>query len=174
MRKIVIKVLSIALLCCCTAVPVLAADLNIGVVNVARLLDEAPQARSAMKALQDEFAPRQREIQSQEQELRSRQEEIERDVAVMGETERRDAEKDLRERARDLARKQNEYLEDLNLRRNEELGRLQRALMEEVQTFARQKNYDLIVGDGVLFASGNVDVTAEVLAGLERSFQSSN
>ncbi|MDH3645340.1 MAG: OmpH family outer membrane protein [Gammaproteobacteria bacterium] len=151
-----------------------AADLNIGVVNIARLLDEAPQAKSAMKALQDEFAPRQRSLESEQQGLRDREEKLGRDSAVMGETERRDAERDLREKARDLARKQNEYLEDLNLRRNEELNRLQRALLEEVQTFARQQKYDLIVGDGVLFASGSVDVTAQVLAGLERSFQAAN
>lgn len=174
MSKFVSIILTIFALCCISLNVAQAADLNIGVVNIARLLDEAPQAKSAMKALQDEFAPRQRDIQSQEQDLRAREEEIKRNVSVMGETERRDAERDLREKARDLARKQNEYLEDLNLRRNEELGRLQRALMEEVQTFARQENYDLIVGDGVLFASGNVDVTAQVLAGLERSFQASN
>ncbi|NNF66432.1 MAG: OmpH family outer membrane protein [Gammaproteobacteria bacterium] len=163
----------IALLCL-NAGAIHAADLNIGVVNIARLLDEAPQAKSAMKALQDEFAPRQRDIESEQQSVQSEQEKLGRDAAVMGETERRDAERNLREKARDLARKQNEYLEDLNLRRNEELNRLQRVLLEEVQTFARQENYDLIVGDGVLFASAGVDVTAQVLAGLERSFRASN
>lgn len=148
-----------------------AAEMNIGVVNIGRLIEESPQAKSAMKSLQDEFAPRQRSLMSEEQGLREEQEKMERDSAVMGESERREAERSLRARGRELARKQNEYLEDLNLRRNEELGRLQRLLLEEVQTFARQNNYDLIVGDGVLYASNSVDVTAEVLAGLERSFK---
>ncbi|NND60683.1 MAG: OmpH family outer membrane protein [Gammaproteobacteria bacterium] len=147
-----------------------AAEMNIGVVNIGRLIEESPQAKSAMKALQDEFAPRQRNLMTEEQGLRDEQAKLERDAAVMGENEARDAERNLRSRARELARKQNEYLEDLNLRRNEELGRLQRVLLEEVQTFARERNYDLIVGDGVLYASNTVDVTAEVLAGLERSF----
>jgi outer membrane protein len=35
-----------------------AADLNVGFVNVQRLLADAPQAKSSMQALQDEFAPR--------------------------------------------------------------------------------------------------------------------
>lgn len=151
-----------------------AADLNIGVVNISRLLEEAPQAKSAMKALQDEFAPRQRGLMSEEGTLREEQEKLERDSAVMGETERREAERSLRQRTRELARKQNEYLEDLNLRRNEELGRLQRTLLEEVQTYAKEKSYDLIVGDGILYASNSVDITGDVLAGLERSFRSSN
>ena len=149
-----------------------AADMNIGVVSIGKLIEESPQAKAAMKSLQDEFAPRQRGLMSEEETLREEQEKLERDAAVMGETERREAERSLRTRTRELARKQNEYLEDLNLRRNEELGRLQRRLLEEVQTFAREKKYDLIVGDGVLYASNTIDVTAEVLAGLERSFQS--
>ena len=106
-----------------------AADMNIGVVSIGKLIEESPQAKAAMKSLQDEFAPRQRGLMSEEETLREEQEKLERDAAVMGETERREAERSLRTRTRELARKQNEYLEDLNLRRNEELGRLQRRLL---------------------------------------------
>lgn len=159
------------LLCLFLAAPAAAADLNVAVVNIARLLDEAPQAKKAMKALQEEFAPRQRSIVSLEQSLRESEEALRRDMDVMAEAERADAERGLRDQRRDLLRRQNEYLEDLNIRRNEELGRLQRALLQEVETFARKNKYDLIIGDGVLYASGNVDVTAQVLARLERSFK---
>lgn len=163
------------LLLCLGPALVQAADINIGVVNIARLIEESPQAKSAMKALQDEFSPRQRDLESRQQVLRDEEEKLKRDAEIMSETERRDGERGLREKARDLARQQNEFIEDLNLRRNEELNRLQRSLLEEVQTFAKQEKYDLIVGDGVLFASGTVDVTAQVLAGLERTYkQASN
>ena len=124
----------------------LGADINIGVVNIARLLEDAPQARAAMQSLQDEFAPRQRDIVAKQKELREKEEAFQRDAAVMGEAERRSSEKGLRDSQRDLARRQNEYLEDLNLRRNEELGRLQRSLLQEVQEYAKSANYDLIVG----------------------------
>ena len=152
----------------------LGADINIGVVNIARLLEDAPQARAAMQSLQDEFAPRQREIVAKQKELREQEEAFQRDAAVMGEAERRSSEKSLRDSQRELARRQNEYLEDLNLRRNEELGRLQRSLLQEVQNYARSANYDLIVGDSVLFASEAVDITSAVLAGLESRFQAEN
>jgi outer membrane protein len=145
------------------------AELKVGVVNVARLLEEAPQAKSAMQALQDEFAPRQREIVEQQKDLRAKQEKLQRDAAVMAENERRNVERDLREGERELSRKQSEYLEDLNLRRNEELGKLQRSLLQEVQNFARSGNYDLVVGDGVLFARDSIDITAQVLAALQKA-----
>ena len=147
-----------------------AAEIRIGVVNIAELLDEAPQAKSAMQHLQDEFAPRQREIVAQQQAMREKEETIQKDLAVMGETERRTAERELRDGQRELARRQNEYLEDLNLRRNEELARLQKSLLEEVQAYARTANFDLIVSD-VLYASDAVDITSQVLEGLEERFE---
>lgn len=144
------------------------AQVKIGVVNIPRLLEESPQAKTAMQALQDEFAPRQREIVQAQKDLKAKEEKLQRDGAVMAENERRNAEKDLRDGQRELARKQNEYVEDLNLRRNEELGKLQRSLLEEVQNFARSANYDLIVGDGVLYVNESLDITAQVLNALQQ------
>jgi outer membrane protein len=144
-----------------------AAEAKIAVVNVPRLLEEAPQAKRAMQALQDEFAPRQREIVAQQKDLKAREEKLQRDGAVMAENERRTAEKDLRDGQRELARKQNEYVEDLNLRRNEELGKLQRSLLQEVQAYARSSSYDLVVGDGVLYVNESMDITPQVLSALQ-------
>lgn len=142
-------------------------QLKIAVVNVPRLLEEAPQAKVAMQAMQDEFAPRQREMAAQQKDLKAKEEKLQRDGAVMAENERRTAEKDLREGQRDLARKQNEYVEDLNVRRNEELGKLQRSLLQEVQTYARASGFDLVVGDGVLFVNESLDITPQVLSALQ-------
>lgn len=143
------------------------AQMKIAVVNVPRLLEEAPQAKGAMQALQDEFAPRQRDIVAQQQGLKTKEEKLQRDGAVMAENERRNAEKDLRDSQREVARKQNEYVEDLNLRRNEELGKLQRSLLQEVQTYARAQNFDLVLGEGVLYRNESIDITAQVLAALQ-------
>lgn len=148
------------------------AQSKIAVVNVPRLLEEAPQAKVAMQALQDEFAPRQRDIVNQLKELKAKEEKLQRDGAVMAENERRNAEKELRDTQRDVQRKQSEYQEDLNLRRNEELGKLQRSLLQEVQSFARSANYDLVVGDGVLYVNESLDITAQVLAALQQRVKS--
>lgn len=148
-----------------------AQDLKIGVVNVPVLMDRAPQAKLAMDALQEEFAPRQREILAKQKEYEDLGERVQRDVAVMGETERRNAENDLRNMQREVTRLQNEFREDLNLRRNEELGNLQRALLDEVQNYAKSAGYDLVVGDGVLYASTAVNITENVLRAMEANFQ---
>ena len=160
----------IALLCA-FALPASAQELKVGVVNIPVLLDRSPQTKAAMDALQEEFAPRQREFLAKQKEYEDLAAKVQKDIAVMGESERRTAEKDLRDLQREVTRLQNEFREDLNLRQNEELGILQRSLLKEVQDYAQQEGYDLVVGDGVLFASNAVNITEEVLRAVEANFQ---
>ena len=152
-------------------VPALAQGLKIGVVNVPALMANAPQAKAVQDALAEEFQPRQREIVAKQKEFEELTDKVQRDIAVMGETERRNAEKDVRDLQREVARLQNEFQEDLNLRRNEELGTLQRTLMTEVAEYAQSAGYDLVVGDGVLYASAGVNITENVLRAMEANFQ---
>ena len=77
----------------------------------------------------------------------------------------------MRDLQREVTRLQTEFREDFNLRRNEELGSLQRSLLQEVQTYAQSAGFDLIVGDGVLYASSAVNITELVLQAMEANFQ---
>ena len=138
------------------------APLRIGVVNVAILLEQAPQTQEAMAALEAEFAPRQREVVAMQTALQEKQETYQRDASVMGEEERVSLERQIRDEARDLERENNELNEDFNLRRNEELGNLQASLLQAVQAYARQAGFDLVVAD-VLYYSTAVDITQDVL-----------
>jgi outer membrane protein len=142
------------------------AQAKIGVVNVARLLQESPQAQAASQSLEGEFANRKRELQNMERDLKAREEKLTKDGSTMAEAERRSQEKALRDSQRDFARKQNEFMEDLNVRRNEALGQLQRTVLQEVQTYARNAGLDLVVADA-LYASPSVDITQQVLSALQ-------
>jgi outer membrane protein len=143
-----------------------AKDLKIGFVNVTRLLAESPQANAANRALENEFAPRQRDLVARQNAFKTRAEKFNKDAAVMGAEERRNAENDLRKDERELARLADELREDLNNRKNEALNKLRVDLLTEVERFARQGGYDLIVSDA-LFVSPNMDVTAQILQGLQ-------
>ena len=169
-QQVVKTVLAIGLVCA-FALPAAAQELKIGVVSLPALIERAPQTKSAMDALQEEFAPRQREFQAKQKEYEDLAAKAQKDLAVMGETERRNAEKNLRDLQREVTRLQTEFREDLNLRQNEELGVLQRSLLKEVQDYAAEEGYDLVVGDGVLFASNTVNITEDVLRAVEANFQ---
>jgi outer membrane protein len=140
--------------------------LKIGVVNFGRLVEQAPQAEAVTKKLQTEFGSRQAELEAKQKKLETQQETFRRDSAVMGEEERLNLERQIRDGQRELQRDQNEYLEDLNIRRNEEVGKLQRDILQRVQAYASTQKYDLVVGDAIYF-SGAVDITADVLKALQ-------
>lgn len=154
-------------------VPAAAQEVKIGVVNINVLMEQAPQAHVAMEALQEEFAPRQRSILAKQKEFEDLTAKAQRDAAVMGETERRNTERELRDMQRDLQRMEEEFREDLNLRRNEEIGNLQRSLLKEVQDYAEEAGFDLIMGDGVLYASSAVNITEAVLESMQENFEES-
>ena len=147
-----------------------AEGLKIGFVNFNRLVNESPQGAAAMGGLQEEFAPRQREVVAMQSQLQERQENIQRDLEVMGPDERRNAERDLRRDERELQRAAQELQEDSNLRRNEALGKLQREVLGQVQSYAADQGYDLIVSEGVAYASPAIDITEQILAGLKADY----
>ena len=142
--------------------------LKVGVISVGRLVEQSPQYASVMKKLEDEFGPRQREITAAQTKLRTQTEQFQRDSPVMAEAERLNLERQIRDGQRDLERTQNVYLEDLNLRRNEEFEKLQREVLLKANEYARAQKFDLLLANQtVIFASTAVDVTEAVLATLK-------
>jgi len=144
------------------------ADSKIGVVDPQRLLEESPQGKAASEAMRAEFAPRQRTLQAQEQALKAKQEKLQKDAATMTEDQRVRAEKELRDGARDLERARGEFNDDATARRNEEMSRLQRTIGEEVRTYAKAQNYDLILpAETVVYSTPAFDITPAILTALQ-------
>jgi len=146
----------------------LAADLKVGYVNAARLLQEAPQAEAVSRRLKQEFALRQDQLVARQKELRELEDRLARDGAIMSEEERRRLERRLLEGRRDLARAQEDLREDFGLRRNEEISRLLQMVQQTIEGLGRELGYDLILYDGVAYASERVDLTGQVLERLRR------
>jgi outer membrane protein len=160
-RRIPLLLLS---LCGLLAMHTASAENKIGVVNFQKLLEDAPQTKTAMAALENEFAPRRRELLTMQNELKAKDEKLQRESAVMAEGDRAKAEKGLRDEQREFSRKAGEFQDDASTRRNEELGKVQRYLVQEIQGYASAQGFDLVLGDGVFFAKGPLDITANVLA----------
>jgi outer membrane protein len=137
------------------------------VVDYGRLVEESPQAKVALDAIRAEFTPKQRDLQQQEASLKTKEDKLEKDGATMAPDQRSRAEKDLRDGARELQRKRAEIQDDFNARRNEEMSRLQKTLIEEVRTYAKQQNFDIVIADGVIYSVPALDITPAILAMLQ-------
>jgi len=138
------------------------AELKIGFVDVARVLESAPQAEKAKKRLEKEFSPRDKLLVAQQKKIKKLEEKLQRDAAVLSEAEGRKLERELISKKREAKRAQQEFTEDFNMRRNEELGKLQQKILEAIKSLAKEEHYDLLLTSGVIHASEQVDVTSRV------------
>jgi outer membrane protein len=142
-----------------------AQDLKIGVVNSDRILRDSTPARAAMQKLEGEFSKRDKELQEMGSRLKSSAERFEKDAPVMTETDRSRRQRELAEMDREFQRKQREFREDFNQRRNEELQALLERTNRIIRQMAEQEKYDLIVQEAVYF-NPRIDITEKVLRAL--------
>jgi outer membrane protein len=144
------------------------AEPKIGVVDPQRLLQESPQGKAVQDSMRAEFAPRERTLQAQAQAIKTKQDKLQKDGATLTDAQRVRAEKDLRDGERDFERARGEFQDDITARRNEEYSRLQRTLGEEVRSYAKAQNFDVILsGEAVIYATPAYDITPAILTALQ-------
>ena len=141
------------------------AETKIGFVNSDRVMREAAPAVRAQQRLEKEFEKRDQELQRIARDLKSMQEDLERNGPTMADGDRRNKERALNELNRDFQRKQREFREDLNQRRNEELASVLDKANRTVKELAEQENYDIIFQEAV-YANPRVDLTDKVIKAL--------
>ncbi|HAI70030.1 MAG TPA: hypothetical protein DCM38_11425 [Gammaproteobacteria bacterium] len=153
----------VGLLCSMLFPAAAVAEIKIGFVNAIKLMDQAPQFKKAIKSLNAEFAPRQRRLISAGQELKDRMTRFNKDVQFMSEAEAQKQSKKIREKQREFQRDQEAFQKDYNIQHTEELDKIQRVIRTVIQEIVSRKGYDLILSEGVVWASQSIDITDQVL-----------
>ena len=138
---------------------------KIGYVSLERIIRESTAAKSAQERIQQEFARRDKELQELSARLKQASEKLERDAPVLGESERLRRQRELADLDREFQRKQREFREDVNQRRNEELAAVIERANRVIRQIAEQERYDVIIQDAV-HVSPRIDMTEKVLRAL--------
>lgn len=142
-----------------------AKDIRIGVLDVHKLIETSAEVKAINKRLQAEFKPRQDSIISLQRELQQKMTRLDREKAVMSDKEKSNLQDDLIVQRRKLQRLEQDYQQDLNAANNREMKTFFDKLKKNVDSFASQNKYDLIIqNDAVsLFNSNEIDVTSAVI-----------
>jgi outer membrane protein len=154
-----------------TAPVVALADVKVGFVNIAAIMEKAPQAEAAAKALEREFSARDSALTADRDAIIELETKLKRDGEVMSESRRGDLERKILKRKREFNRAKDELKEDFNIRRNEELSQLQHQVYAVIVDLAKSEKYDLMVTERVLYASDRIDITDKVLKRLKATFK---
>ena len=165
MKKLIASLLLVGAI----AMPVVvnAEALKIGFVNGTRLVEESPQAQAAADRIKKEFDPRQQELLKAQDQLRERQDRFLKDSAFMSAAEKQNKERDIVSAQREMRLRETELREDFTIRRNQEMAKVWEILRNTIQTYGKEQGYDLILFEGVSYASPQVDVTDDILKQLK-------
>jgi outer membrane protein len=141
---------------------------KIGVVQLERIVRDSAPAMRAQKKLEAEFSRREADLRKISDQLKRMQDELEKDGVTMSETVRRNKEREFGEQSRDFQRKQREYQEDVNVRRNEELAQVVEQANRIIRQIAESEKYDIIFQEAA-YANPRIDITDKVIKALETS-----
>jgi outer membrane protein len=155
---------AVLLLVALAATPAMA-ELKLAFINTQRVMSESPQAKKASKKIEDEFLRREQELQQMSKNLKALQDGQEKNALTMSEGDRRAKEREISDLNRDLQRKQREFREDLNLRKNEEMASILERANKVIKQIAEAEKFDLIVQEAVYF-SPRIDITDKVIKAL--------
>ena len=145
---------------------------KIAFVNQAKLLQKAPQAESARTKLQKEFAGRDKALVSLQKKIKQTADKLQKDSAVLSTEELNKLKRKMTLLNRDLERDKSAFKEDLSIRQNEELIKLQKSVLKSIQAVAEKEKYDLILSEGIVFASKRADITDKILSQLKTQYKS--
>ena len=138
-----------------------------GFVHTERILRDSIPAQRAQKKIEAEFQKRDRELAGIAEQLKRMQAELDKDAMTMSESQRRTKEREFGDLNREFQRKQREFREDLNQRRNEELAQVVEQANRIIRMIAEQEKFDIIFQEMPAYVSPRIDITDKVIKALE-------
>ena len=142
------------------------AEVKIGFVEVQKILKDAPQTVAANKKLEKEFTKRTASLKKSVKKIQEKESAFRKNSMTMSEEERAKKSKEIQGLKIEAKREEREVREDIDMRRREEIAKVQAQVNIAVEKVAKEQNYDLVLYQGVAYAGKKVDITATVIKAL--------
>ncbi len=142
---------------------------KIGYVVVEKILKEAPQTATSNKKLEKEFKSRTDGLQKKVKSIQKQEKDFNKNSVTMSAADRQKAQKKIQNSKIEIQRIERELREDIDIRRREEIGALQQKINEAIEEMAKKDKYDLILYQGVAYASKEIDITDKLIKVLSKT-----
>jgi len=144
------------------------AEIKIGFVKVDEILKNAPQAEASNKKLEKEFTTRTEKLKKEISDLNDKENKFRKDSLTLSDKEKEKKQREFQQTRIDIQRSERELREDIDLRRREEIGKLQAQVTKVIEKVSERDKFDLILYTGVAYASDKVNITDLVLKELSK------
>ncbi len=168
MRSVALRVSTIAWLLLSGSA--FASDYRIAVVDPNQVVEQSPQYEAARGALQREVEDRERILREQQDQISALQGRLEREGALMSESEIQRLQNDIRSRTRKLKYARDEFQEDFALRQNELRTKLALQVREVIVEVAKEEKIDLVISEGLVYFSPRIDISTQIIERLKQEF----
>lgn len=140
-----------------------AAD-KIAIVNVASIFQQMPAREAVAKQLENEFKSRATDLQSQERDLQTKMQRLQRDGSTMKASDRSKLEKDVMAQREAFSTKAQQFEQDNRRRQAEERNKILSRIQDAVKSVASKEGYDVVIdANAIAYANNDKDITADVL-----------
>jgi len=136
---------------------------KIGFVNVTKLFNEYAKVKGIDKMIESKFNGPKQEIEALITDIKSLEKEIKTNELLMTESKIMASRTKLKDMVAEYREKGAKLEKELQIVRNEEMTAFRKIVFEVTQKFAAEKQYDLIVNEGVMFAADSINITEAIL-----------
>jgi len=137
-------------------------------INPNVIIEQAPQAVAASKALEQEFSQRDNNLRSAAVSIQELEKSYQNDSAIMSAEQKKKMEDQIIQLKRKFQFDQQSVNQDLQKRRQQVLQELQKTISIVIRKYGEEQGYDFIFTEGVAYASEEVDITDEILKELAK------
>lgn len=150
-------------------------NINIAYVNSDSLLDNYLYFKNKKTELEEKQSRIKNELKNESAKLQSEVEDYQQKAATMNEQERRKLEEQLTMKQQNLMQKKDDLVSKLDDEQNKTNEGLYNKLTSYMKEYNKDKNYSFILGfqrgGGILFANDSLNITKDIVQGLNHAYE---
>lgn len=144
------------------------APTKVGIISVQQALVATKDGQRAVQELEQQFAPKRKELEKKQQAVQQMQAQLQKGSAVLSEDQRRKLMGDIDTQTKAFNRDQEDYSAELEQAQGRILQELGQKMMAVLDKYAKEKGFAIILDVSnqqtpVLYAANEVDVTKDII-----------
>ena len=139
---------------------------KVAVINIQDAILSTAEGKKALQDLQSKYMPRQEEIQRRQQEVQQLEDQLQKQMTTLSDTEQRRMSRELQEKQKILRRMTEDAQSDFQNDRDDIMRRIGQKMIKVIDQYATQNGYSLVIDSGqvpVYYAGKGVNITPEII-----------
>jgi len=164
--------LLVSLILCCTLMPLQAAELKIGYIDLQKALNQSEAGKSAKEKISQRVKDHEATIESRQKELKKLKDDLDKQGLLLSDDARAAKERDYQQKLKEFQRLTKDAQEEVQQKDSDFTRQILEDLSKVIQEFGAREGYSMILEkteSAVLYADDKVDLTDRVIRAYDAS-----